>query len=127
MKQKEKIKRIGTTCQKTCKGLWKIFVTIFVLMSVFYGLVWIPTQQLKNSEERLQIATATFTLNSELANLSIAKIQNSCQIIAQNALNDHLQNNDEDLTNEQQQQLWEQFVVNCLFAEGIQQQEPEQN
>jgi len=102
-------------------------VTIFVLVSVFYGLVWIPSQQLQVSQEQLKISVATFNFNNELAQLSLAKIRNSCQIIAQNSMTEYEKRNNNQLTEEQKKQLANQFFSNCLFTEGLQLQTQNNN
>lgn len=114
MNQENKNKK-GGKINKIFKSIGKGLMVVIILGSLGYGLIWVPSQQLKIDQDK-------HTMNLQLANLNITKIQNSCQLLAQNATVEFERNRETALSEEEKNQLTNQFFTNCLFAEGLQMQ-----
>lgn len=92
---------------------------IFITISIFYGLIWVPSQQLEINRDQFELSQQSYLINIDMIRLSLTKIQNSCQVIAGNSLAAYEEQVEEGLDDEQKKQLADLFFSNCLFIEGL--------
>ena len=111
-------RRIPKICSlKICGRVIKFLVAVFLLGAIFYGFVWIPSQQLNLSNQQLR-------LSQQMAQINLNKINNSCQLVAQNtvrAVVAQTQKNDPKKQVEEavQKQIFDNAYQSCMFGEGL--------
>jgi len=103
-----------------CKEALKTLFNILIIVILFYGLVWIPSKQMEINRAQLAFSQQSYFMNANMAKLNLTKIQNSCQVVAQNALAAMEQKSEKKLTEEQRKKVAGQAFANCLYVEGLQ-------
>ena len=108
-------------CSTSCREVRNILAVIALIVVGFYGLVWIPSKQLELDKLKFEVARQNYSLDLGTVNLNLAKVQNSCKMVASNSLAAYeKQAGDKKLSEEDKKKIYGNFYLNCLFVEGIQ-------